>query len=63
MPVFLSPELIEEWLDPHAEFSEELLEAIAEGGAETAERMELYEVGREVGNVRNNGPELLEPVA
>lgn len=63
MPVFLSPELIEEWLDPHAEFSEELLEAIADGGAETAERMEFYEVGREVGNVRNNGPQLLEPVA
>lgn len=63
MPVFLSPELIEEWLDPHAEFSDELLEAIAEGGAETAERMELYEVGREVGNVKNNGPQLLEPVA
>ncbi len=63
MPVFLSPELIEEWLDPHAEYSEELLEAIADGGAETAERMELYEVGREVGNVRNNGPQLLEPVA
>jgi putative SOS response-associated peptidase YedK len=67
MPVFLSPELIEEWLDPHAEFSavyqlDELLEAIAEGGAETAERMELYEVGREVGNVKNNGPQLLEPV-
>jgi putative SOS response-associated peptidase YedK len=63
MPVFLSPELIEEWLDPHAEFSEELLDAIAEGGAQTAERMELYEVGREVGNVRNNGPQLLDPVA
>ena len=59
MPVFLAPELIEEWLDPHAEISDELLEAVAGGGAEIAERMELYEVGREVGNVRNNGPELL----
>ena len=67
MPVFLSPELIEGWLDPQAEFTadqdlDELLEAIAEGGAETAARMESYEVGREVGNVRNNGPELLQPV-
>lgn len=63
MPVFLSPDLIEEWLDPHADISDELLEAVAEGGAEVAARMERYEVGREVGNVRNNGPQLLEPVA
>lgn len=63
MPVFLAPELIEEWLDPHADVSDELLEAVAAGGAEVAERMQYYEVGREVGNVRNNGPQLLEPVS
>jgi putative SOS response-associated peptidase YedK len=62
MPVFLAPELIDEWLDPHADISAELLGAVAEGGAEMAGRMEHYEVGREVGNVRNNGPELLEPL-
>lgn len=62
MPVFLAPELIDEWLDPHEDVSEELLEAVSAGGVEVASRMEFYEVGREVGNVRNNTPELIRPV-
>ncbi len=63
MPVFLSPELMEEWLDPHSEGSEELLEEVSFGGVEQAERVEFYEVGREVGNVRNKGPHLIDPVS
>lgn len=63
MPVFLAPELAEGWLDPHEEGSLELLEAVSEGAVEQAERMEFYAVGREVGNVRNKGPELIAPVA
>lgn len=62
MPVFLAPELLEEWLDPHSEGTDELLEEVSAGGAEQAERVEFYEVGRAVGNVRNNSPELIEPV-
>ncbi len=62
MPVFLAPELIDEWLDPHNEEPDELLEAVAEGGVEMAARMQHYEVGREVGNVKNNGPQLIEPL-
>ena len=62
MPVFLAPELMEEWLDPHSEGTEELLEEVSAGGAEQAERLEFYEVDRAVGNVRNNGPELIEPL-
>ncbi len=63
MPVFLAPELIDQWLDPAEDVSDDLLQAVAEGGVEVAARMEHYEVGREVGNVKNDGPELLEPVA
>jgi len=62
MPVFLSPELIDEWLDPHTEGSEELLEEVSEGGVEMEQRVEFHEVSRAVGNVRNNSPELIEPL-
>lgn len=60
MPVFLQPELIDEWLDPHSEEPQNLLEAASAGGVELAARAEFYEVGRAVGNVRNNSPELIE---
>lgn len=62
MPVFLSPDLTEQWLDPHEAGSPELLDAISEGGVEMADRVEFYEVDRAVGNVRNNSPELLLPI-
>lgn len=61
MPVFLSPELVDEWLDPHAEGSEELLQEVSAGGVEMARRVQFHEVDRAVGNVRNNSPELMEP--
>jgi len=61
MPVFLAPELADEWLDPHTEGDLELLEEVSYGAVEQAERVEFYEVGRAVGNVRNNSPELIEP--
>lgn len=62
MPVFLPPELIDEWLDPHSEGSQELLDEVSAGGAEQAERMLFHEVDRAVGNVRNNSPALMEPL-
>lgn len=62
MPVFLSPELIDGWLDPHAEGDADLLAEISHGGAEVANRMQFHEVDRAVGNVRNNSPALLEPL-
>lgn len=61
MPVFLSPEIAEDWLDPHEPASAELLGAVSLGGIELADRAEFYRVGSAVGNVRNNGPELIEP--
>ena len=62
MPVFLSPELIDEWLDPHTEGSAELLQEISAGAVELEQRVEFYEVDRAVGNVRNNSPLLMEPL-
>jgi putative SOS response-associated peptidase YedK len=62
MPVFLDAGMIDEWLDPHEEAGQELLDEIAAGGVETERRIQFYEVDRAVGNVRNNGPELLLPI-
>ncbi len=62
MPVLLAPELLDDWLDPHTEGDEYLLEAVAAGGVVTAERAEYHPVGPEVGAVRNNGPQLIRPL-
>ncbi len=62
MPVFLQPELIDDWLDPRENEPNDLLDAISAGGVEVAARAQFYEVGRAVGNVRNNSPELIAPV-
>jgi len=59
MPVFLSPELVDEWLDPHTDEPDDLLPEVAQGGIEVADRMEFHPVGRAVGNVRNNSPDLV----
>ncbi|MCU1546147.1 MAG: hypothetical protein JWP30_1247 [Homoserinimonas sp.] len=62
MPVLLPPELVDEWLDPHVEGTEDLLELASQGGAAMAEVAEFYQVGAAVGSVRNNEPSLLNPV-
>ena len=62
MPVFMSPELIDEWLDPHSDEPSAILGAVSEGAVEVAERMHWHAVGRAVGNVRNNSPELIAPI-
>lgn len=62
MPVFLAPELLDEWLDPHNVEPEDLLPAIAADGIETAERMRFHEVDRAVGNVRVNSPDVIAPI-
>jgi len=62
MPVFLQPELLGEWLDPQEHDARDLLDAVSLGGVELAEEALFREVGRAVGNVRNNSPELIQPV-
>ena len=62
MPVFLSPGLLDEWLDPHTEGSPELLDEISAGSTDVAGFVEFHEVDRGVGNVRNSGPSLVLPL-
>ena len=59
MPVILDPEDEELWLDPDVPAD------VALGclRAYPAERMEAYPVGPGVGNVRNDTPDLVEPLA
>ncbi|MDI6527396.1 SOS response-associated peptidase [Pseudomonas otitidis] len=58
-PVALAPELAREWLDPATprERAEQMLQH-----GEGPEAFEWYRVDRAVGNVRNQGPQLIEPL-
>jgi putative SOS response-associated peptidase YedK len=63
MPVVLTVDTLEPWLDPTEEGDAELVAAIAAEGIFATEAFALREVDRAVGNVRNNSPELIDPVA
>ena len=60
-PVVLHPELAREWLDPAT--PKERAEQMALHQGEPAEAFEWFKVSAAVGNVRNHGPELIEPLA
>lgn len=67
MPLPMGPEMMEAWLNPEkldsADEAEALVQRVREQAFAVAGGWRLDEVGPAVGNVRNNGPELLEPVA
>lgn len=56
-PAMLTPEIAQAWLDP----STTDLDAVLGMLAEPAPELSWHEVGAAVGNVRNNGPELILP--
>lgn len=56
-PAMLTPESLRRWLDPA--ITE--LDDVAEILAAPAPALSWYEIGTAVGNVRNNGPQLLDP--
>jgi putative SOS response-associated peptidase YedK len=56
MPLMVEPERWAEWLDPGRPGSLDLLVPAAPG------RLEAYPVGNQVSNVRNNGPQLIDPL-
>jgi putative SOS response-associated peptidase YedK len=60
MPVILTHPLIEPWLSPSLKKPEEIQPLL---GHYPADQMQSHEVGKEVGNVRNHGPELIAPIA
>lgn len=59
-PLALSPELANEWLDPG--LPSERAEEIALKLCRPTEDFEWYRVGAEVGNVKNQNPQLIHPV-
>ncbi|WP_260498066.1 SOS response-associated peptidase family protein [Pseudomonas sp. MSSRFD41] len=60
-PVVLAPDLAREWLDPAT--PKERAEQMALYQGEPSELFEWFRVSTAVGNVRNHGAELIEPMA
>jgi putative SOS response-associated peptidase YedK len=60
MPAILVPEHWKEWLDP-ANHDIEALGRLLDGGP--ADLLEMHEVSTDVNNVRNNRPDLTDPVS
>jgi putative SOS response-associated peptidase YedK len=56
MPLTISADDWDRWLDPDAAIDEGLLR-----GHGDLDRIEIREVSRLVNSIRNNGPELIEP--
>ncbi|MCY1445218.1 putative SOS response-associated peptidase YedK [compost metagenome] len=59
-PVVLAPSLAQEWMATGV--SSEQAEQMALNLGEPAEAFEWYRVGKAVGNVRNQGAELIRPL-
>ncbi len=60
MPVLLPREAWDDWLDPELD-DPEYLQSLLEPPPDDV--LEMYPISTRVNNVRNQGPELLEPVA
>ena len=60
-PVVLDADLAREWLDPAT--PKERAEQIVLHQGEPAEAFEWFKVDKAVGNTRNQGPELIRPIA
>lgn len=59
MPVILPRQTIDHWLDPTVNTVDELKPMLKQFPGEA---MQMWPVGKAVGNVRNQGPALIEPV-
>ena len=63
MPVFLDADHADAWLDPTIQHPRDVLDAALDDAPRVAETLDYHAVDPAVGNVRNNGPELIEPAA
>jgi putative SOS response-associated peptidase YedK len=64
MPLVLPPSAWDAWLDPDAGAADESVSALlAPPSAELVAALDIRPIGAAVNNVRNNGPELLAPLA
>ena len=59
MPIILPRPVIDHWLDPKVSDPEDLKPMLLQFPAED---MHAWTVGKAVGNVRNQGPALIEPI-
>ncbi|MCT2042160.1 SOS response-associated peptidase [Pseudoclavibacter alba] len=62
MPVMLREDLLNDWISPQVEGSRELVSAITNAGQSVATQLTATAVSSAVGNVRNNGPELIQAI-
>ncbi|MGH8889647.1 MAG: SOS response-associated peptidase [Acidothermaceae bacterium] len=60
MPMLVEPANWDQWLDPRVDGSQDLRALLVPA---SPGRLEAYAVSTEVNDVRNNGPQLVEPVA
>lgn len=60
MPMFVEKDRYAAWLDPTCDQAADLLSLLVPAAPG---RLEAYPVSTQVNNVRNNGPELLDPIA
>lgn len=60
MPVILPRALFDHWLNPSVNEADELKPMLLQF---PGDEMQCWPIGKAVGNVRNQGPELMEPVA
>ena len=58
MPMVVRPDAVDAWLDPTLTDPARVLELLVTDAAE----LEAYAVSTEVNSVKNNGPQLLEPL-
>lgn len=63
MPLFLDADHADAWLDTETDNVGDILDAAIDAAPALAETLDVRVVGRAVGNVRNNGPELIAPTA
>lgn len=63
IPVFCAREDFDEWLDPATVGTADLVADIAQRSLALTDALTLHPVDRRVGNVREQGPQLIEPVA
>lgn len=62
MPLFLDPDHADAWLDPTTDNVRDVLDAAIDAAPALADTLDDHEVSKAVGNVRNDSPELIEPV-
>lgn len=62
VPLPMSEETMEAWLDPEADDAAALVDVVRAGVRNVAAGWRVDAVGQAVGNVRNDSPELIRPV-